>query len=255
MVSDISSVVEAARSDGRAVARDLAARMRLRPMPGDRPALSRFIALALVGQVAVGLLSDSAVLTFDLAWVYAVAAIGLNVIFGLAGLVSIAQASVMALGAYSFTISLSHGLSTMSAVVMSAAIGALLSMGMGLLGSRLKTHYFILASLVFAEIVLLVINNAAGLTGGANGAPMIGDGLATALSTPSTFFRVGFVIVLLVAYCADALRCSRFGLAMSAVTMSEVTGVASGVSPRSCHLVATAVGGLFGSVAGACWPC
>lgn len=99
MVSDISSVVEAARSDGRAVARDLAARMRLRPMPGDRPALSRFIALALVGQVAVGLLSDSAVLTFDLAWVYAVAAIGLNVIFGLAGLVSIAQASVMALGA------------------------------------------------------------------------------------------------------------------------------------------------------------
>lgn len=227
------------------------ARRLIGTMPGERPSLSRFILFAVLVQAIPGVLSSTNVFILDLALAYAVAAIGLNVILGLGGLVSIAQASVMALGAYAFTIALGHHMSTPLCALIAAISGSLLSMAMGLLGSRLKTHYFILASLVFAEVTLLLINNSTGLTGGANGLPVIGDGLATTLSDPSTFLRVGFVVVLLVAYLADALRSSRFGLAMSAVTMNEVTGLASGVSPLSTQVVATTVGGFFGAIAGA----
>lgn len=217
---------------------------------GERPVLLRFLLVALVAQAVPGVAPELTVLVVDLALVYAVAAIGLNVIFGLGGLASIGQASIMAAGAYTFAILLGRGYGVGMAFICAALAGALLSVGMGLLGSRLKTHYFILASLVFAEVVLLVVKNDTGLTGGANGMAVLGGDLGTALMTPSTFFRVGIVAVLVAAYGADALRCSRMGVAMSSLTMSEVTGLASGVRPWTTRLVATAAGGLCGSVAG-----
>jgi ABC-type branched-subunit amino acid transport system permease subunit len=218
-----------------------------------RPRFLRFVALGVVVQAIPGMISDSTLLTVDLACVYAVGAVGLNVIFGLGGLVSIGQAAVMAVGGYALILLFGKTLGLPLALLIACAGGALTSMAMGFVGARVKTHYFVLASLAFAEVIVLVATNATGLTGGSNGTGLLGTPTIAGLQLTTTpgFFHFGSVVVLVVVYLADALRASRAGLGLSALTMNEYLGLSSGVSPHWSRGLATAVGGVFGGLAGA----
>jgi branched-chain amino acid transport system permease protein len=219
----------------------------------SRPRFTRVVVIAAVLQVVPLLVSNTTLLTIDNACIYALAAIGLNIIFGMGGLISIGQAGVMAVGGYAAMIVFNHSLGIGPALLVACCFGGVTSLLMGLVGARVRTHYFILASLAIAEAILLVATNASGLTGGGNGQALAGEGviLGFNLSSIDGFFRVGSVLVLVGVYLADALRSSRLGLGLSALTMNEHMALASGVNPHSARAVATGVGGVFAAVAGA----
>lgn len=218
-----------------------------------RPRFWRFLVLAVILQAVPAIVSASSLLWINLACVYAVAAVGLNVIFGLGGLLSVGQAGVMAVGGYMTILIFGEDVGLVPAVLLACVGGAAASLLIGLVGARVKTHYFVLASLAVAETIVIVINNETELTGGANGmaikAPPVIAGFN--LLDPVHFFHIASVVVLLAAYLADALRASRGGLALSAMTMNEHAAMASGVSPLGVRALATAVGGVLGALGGA----
>ena len=218
-----------------------------------RPRFLRFVVFAVIVQMVPALLPTARLLTVDAAIVYAVAAVGLNVIFGYGGLISVGQAAVMAVGGYALVIIFDHNVGLAPSLLGACAAGAIVSVVMGLVGARIKTHYFILASLAVAEIIVLFITNQTGLTGGAIGKALTGDATVAGfdLRTTTGFFRVASVVVLIVVYLADTLRASREGLALSALTMNEHLALAAGVNPQASRVLATAVGGIFGALGGA----
>lgn len=223
------------------------------PRGSTRPRVWRFAALAVVAQLVPQVITGSNLVTVDLGCAYAVAAIGLNVIFGWGGLISVGQGAVMAVGGYSVVLLFGHSTGLVWSILVACALGGLASFGMGLFAMRVKTHYFILASIAVAEVIVLFATNATGLTGGANGQAVLGSGtvLGQDLTSESGFFHVASIVVLIVAYLADSLRASRAGLGLAGLTMNQYVARASGVSPNASRSVATIVGGIFGGLGGA----
>jgi len=211
------------------------------------------VATAVVTAVASTALSGTNLLTFDLAVVYAIAALGLNVIFGLGGLLSIAQAAIMAVGAYGLMLTLNHQqVGVLPALVLAAFVGAVASGITGVIAMRIRSHYFILASVALAVGVLLVITNERGTTGGSNGLGLAAFPTVLGLSPsdPHDFLLLVVPVAGLVWYLASSLRDSRLGIALHAIRSDDYLALSSGMPINRCRLWATVVGGAFGGLAG-----
>ncbi len=104
-----------------------------------------------------------------LVYIYAIAGIGLMLLVGYTGLVSLGHAAFLAIGAYAHAYLLSKGwplpLSLMTAGLFTAAVGAVV----GLPAMRMTGIYLAIATLAFAIIVEQVIAHWESLTGGYRG--------------------------------------------------------------------------------------
>ncbi len=101
---------------------------------------------------------------------YAIAALGLTVLLGYSGQISLAQAAFFGIGAYMFSIlavrySQPYWLAALAALAVAAAFGFIL----GAISLRLASHYLALVTIGFQIITQLVLNNWHGFTGGADG--------------------------------------------------------------------------------------
>lgn len=217
-----------------------------------RPRPTYFLLVLVICQLASLVLPAGTTLVLDLAVVYAVGAVGLNIIFGYSGLVSIAQGALMAVGGYATAILSSKDVGLGVALIIAAAGGGLVSLAIGLVGTRVRSHYFILASLAIAELVSLIAINETGLTGGSNGIALGGDGhiFGIQVASATSFFRLAVCFLAVIAYFADALYASRGGLAMVALAGNEFAALASGVNARRHFAIANLAGGVLGGVAG-----
>ena len=218
-----------------------------------RPLALRLLALLLMAQaipVAVG--TGTSLLNINLGCTYALAALGLSIIFGLGGYISIAQAAVMAGGGYTFILLFGSHIGLPLALILATLAGGIVSTATGIVGTRVKTHYFILISLAMAEIIELVLTNAVGVTGGSNGMALGGTPslFGFELTNATVYFRLVSVLVAVVWYLTDSLRASRFGLALRAQLVDEYLALAAGIATERYRVAATAVGGLFGGLAG-----
>ena len=201
--------------------------------------------------LAASQLGSYPVYLMSLAMINIIAAVGLNIVTGNSGQISLCHSSFMAIGAY--------GSALMTAKLgipfwLSIPLGALLAAGVGaLLGapaSRLRGIYLALATLGFLQIVQVAIEELADLTGGVRG-----------LTIPKAEWfgvRVSeyarFVIVL--ACCAFAiwtarnLLASRVGRELNAVRLSPHATQALGVSVNRVRLAAFALSAAYAGVAG-----
>jgi branched-chain amino acid transport system permease protein len=106
------------------------------------------------------------------AGIYALLAAGYQAIFGAAGALSLAQGAFFGLGAYvTGILGARYGLDGAATLVLSAAVPAALAAAVAAPVLRLESHYFALATLGIAQLLLLAAVNAEALTGGANGLP------------------------------------------------------------------------------------
>jgi branched-chain amino acid transport system permease protein len=106
----------------------------------------------------------------SLVWVSAFAAIGLNILMGKAGQVSLGHAGFFGIGAYAVAIGPAHlGLPSLAALVIGAGVSALLAYLVGRPILRLRGHYLAIATLGFGILVALVITTESRWTGGPDG--------------------------------------------------------------------------------------
>jgi branched-chain amino acid transport system permease protein len=206
-------------------------------------ALSLAAAAATMGSYPVYLLS--------LAMINVIAAIGLNLLTGNSGQISLCHSSFMAIGAYASTLlTVKYALPFWAAVPLGALLAAAMGALLGAPASRLRGIYLALATLGFLQIVQIVIEEFADVTGGVRGltVPKAAIG-GLRVSEYARFLIVlgccGFAI-----WTARNLLASRVGRELNAVRLSPHAAQALGVSVHRVRLAAFALAAAYAGVAG-----
>ncbi|MFA4914835.1 MAG: branched-chain amino acid ABC transporter ATP-binding protein/permease [Burkholderiaceae bacterium] len=189
---------------------------------------------------------------FMLFMIYAILTIGLHVLVGLTGLLSLGQAGIFALGAYVAAILATRYGWTMvpaslAAMVVGSAFGALLAYP----SVRVRGVYLAVVTIAFGLIVENVVIEWQSLTGGTTG--------ISSIPKPDLFgFELGgyqyyaVIAVLLFATVVFAhhLKHSRVGRAMLAVAQSETAARGVGLNPTAVRTLAFVISAALASLAG-----
>ncbi|MCH4160711.1 branched-chain amino acid ABC transporter permease [Bifidobacterium sp.] len=102
---------------------------------------------------------------------YVLAAIGLNVHFGMTGLMNMGQAGFMLLGAYGFAITQSMGWNLFASLLAALALAAIYAVLLGIPTLKLGPDYLAMVTLASAEIIRIVARSTSmtSITGGSGG--------------------------------------------------------------------------------------
>lgn len=183
-----------------------------------------------------------------------VVVLGLALLFGFGGQISLGQAAFFGIGAYTTGVLVaSHGWPWLggvgAAVAVSAAAGALLALPVG----RLKGHYLAMATLGFGEIAAIAFTELKGVTGGTDGLsgipfPQIGS---VVLRTPAANYVLVWGVAIVAYVLAANVVALRPGRALRALHGSELGAQASGVDVARTKVVAFAVSAGLAGLGGA----
>ncbi|MEZ5823893.1 MAG: branched-chain amino acid ABC transporter permease [Geminicoccaceae bacterium] len=187
--------------------------------------------------------------------IYALLALGLNVAWGLTGMVNLGLAGFFALGAYASAIATTSG---GLPVVLGVLLGFLFAGAFGLLLAavtlRLRGDYLAIITLGFAESVRLFAANEIWLTNGADGIsniPMPGRGLVTPMQFNIGFALLALLVTLAVLVFLHRLASSPMGRALRAIRDDDVVAGVAGKPVRRMRLQAFALSAALLGLAGA----
>ncbi|MGF7237880.1 MAG: branched-chain amino acid ABC transporter permease [Frankia sp.] len=198
--------------------------------------------------------------------IYALLALGLNVVVGYAGLLDLGYIAFFAIGAYvTGYFTTKTGMPWHSPVVfnpffvlpIALLIAALAGVILGGPTLRLRGDYLAIVTLGFGEIVQLLANNAQGITNGPRGVfgvpnPSINVGpvhYAWSLDPkPYYYLLLGFIVIVIFAF--GRIERSRIGRAWAAIREDEIAAEASGVPTLRLKLLAFAIGASVSGFAG-----
>lgn len=173
-----------------------------------------------------------------------VLALGLNVIVGLTGQLSLGHAAFMSIGAFaSAMITIKTGLPFSLNLVLTGAVTALVAAIIGFPILRLTGDYLAICTLGFAEIVKVFFlnfeptNKALGLT-----VPLA----KTMIPMPIYVFLVAVLSIVLVTF----VQTSRFGRALKAIREDEIAAEAMGINLTRYKIQAFALGSFMAGVGG-----
>jgi len=182
-----------------------------------------------------------------------IGAIGLNILVGYTGQVSLGQGAFMAVGAYAsalFTVRLGlpWGVSIVAACLLTAAVGTFF----GLPSLRLKGLYLAIATLAAQEIVEWVVTHWTALTGGTEALVVPAPRLAgVRLNGDFAFYWIATLLAAGTALFTANLFRSRQGRAFVAVRDQDVAASVIGVNVFRTKLLAFAASSFFVGLAGA----
>ena len=209
------------------------------------------IAAAVVTLALPAFLDGKQLGIYVLAGLAAMVTVGLSLLMGQAGQISLGQASFYAIGAYTAGLLSVHGtppvLGLLAAPVVAAAFAAVV--GVGVL--RLRGHYLAFATLAMQLILLSVLSQStwAGGAIGLQGIPRLSVG-GFELEEDIQYAYLtwaGLALVLLVAH--NLVR-SRPGRGLRALATSEVAAAASGVPVGRYRLAVFTLSAAFAGLAG-----
>ena len=187
-----------------------------------------------------------------LVFIFAIAALGLNLLMGFAGQVSLGHAGFMGVGAYAVAIGPSQlGIAPLVSFVLGAAFSAVLAFVVGRPILRLRGHYLAVATLGFGVLLTIVFTNEAKWTGGPDG--MAVQQLAVinwTLRRVSTWYWVLAVSFLVSAVIALNLIDSPTGRALRAIHDSEIASRVLGIDVARQKLTVFVISAVYASVAG-----
>ncbi len=181
-----------------------------------------------------------------------IAAVGLNILTGYTGLVSLGHAAFMAIGAYtSALLTVKLGLAFWLALPASGVLAALIGFVVGLPSLRLTGIYLALATMAFGFITDEVILQWQSLTGGADGfsagAPTI---LGLTFDSYKTYFLITFTSLAILLFAAKNLLRGGFGRTLMAIRDSETAAETMGINLGRSKALAFTFSALYAGLAG-----
>jgi branched-chain amino acid transport system permease protein len=181
----------------------------------------------------------------------AMAVVGLSLLMGLAGQVSLGQASFYAIGAYTAGLLALHGVPTLVGLVLAPVAAALAGVVVGVPILRLRGHQLAFATLALQLILLSVLGDGdwAGGAIGLQGVPYLSIG-GLELDRDLDYLLLVLAGVVLVALVARNLVRSRVGRGLRALATAETAAEASGVPVGAYRLLVFAVSAAFAGLAG-----
>ena len=214
--------------------------------------LAPLLLLLIAGFVLPHLLRQYFLFLGNILMMYAVLALGLDILLGWAGQFAFAHIAFFGIGTYATALLHARlGVPFVIAMPLAALLAGLIGLLIGFPATRLRTVYLALATFAFAEGAQWVFNAWDKVTGGADGlrisAPTV-FGYAT--GTDPTAFPVMAAILALMIAATMYLTTSRLGRAMCAVRESEHVAAASGIDVRGTKIWAFAISAVYAGVAG-----
>jgi branched-chain amino acid transport system permease protein len=188
----------------------------------------------------------------SLALINVIIAVGLNLLTGNAGQISMCQSSFMAIGAYATTyLSTKIGVSYWLAMPTGGVIAGVLGLALGFPALRFRGFYLAVVTLGFLEITQILVEQLPAITGGVRGisAPrphFFGVKLANDLA----FYYVVLAITLLGIWCAVSLLRSPTGRALNAIRSSEAAAQTLGVPLARTKLLAFVIAAFYAGIGG-----
>ncbi|EFG9941222.1 branched-chain amino acid ABC transporter permease [Escherichia coli] len=194
----------------------------------------------------------------SLIFVNSIAVIGVVILTGYAGQVSLGQAGFAGIGGYACALAPVHlGVPPVLAVVLGAAISGLLAFLVGRPVLRLKGYYLGVATLGLGILVSMVLNNERALTRGPDGIEVaelglreLLRGLGLNLSNGQFWYFFCGICMIAGAWLALNIRNSPSGRALRALHDSEVAAGTVGVDVARIKLQAFVISAVYASVSG-----
>lgn len=172
--------------------------------------------------------------------------LSLVILLGYTGQLSLGQAGLVAVGAYTYGIlCVNYGLSPWLGLVAAPLAAGLVGVVVGFPSFKLKGPFLVVNTLAFSEIVRILILNNEKVTGGPFGLNRI-PAIATGL--PLYYFML--VVAFLAAVATLRLSRSHIGLALKAIREDEVAAEAMGVHVRNYKLLAFVISAVLAGVSG-----
>jgi branched-chain amino acid transport system permease protein len=224
------------------------------------------IIAAILPLVTGATLGNGWVRVLDFVLLYAMLALGLNIVVGYAGLLDLGYIAFYAIGAYVYALLASPHFGLHWSPFIILPIGAIVAGFFGvMLGAptlRLRGDYLAIVTLGFGEIVRLFMNNLdrpVNLTNGPQGINLIDPIISLqqplqlfGLRITAVYFYYYLFLMLAgtVVFVSIRLQDSRVGRAWMAIREDEMAAKACGINTRNIKLLAFAMGASFGGVAG-----
>lgn len=208
-------------------------------------ALVLFVIIPFTGSEHILSIMNSAIIIM-------ITVMGLNILTGYTGQISLGQSAFMAVGAYTTAIfavkyNLPFWITLPSAGLMSGAMGLIF----GLPALRIKGFYLAMATLAVQFIVVYIIYIIPELTGGSEGmsvpSPRLGS---VSLHSPKTFYYLCTLITVLMTFLSVNLGRTKTGRSFIAIRDNDLAAEVMGVSLFSNRLLAFFICSFYAGVSG-----
>lgn len=215
-----------------------------------RPAL---VVLLLALAIAAPIGQGNYIIYILTSWlIFSIAAMGLNLTLGYAGQISLAQASFMAIGAYTTALLTLAGWHWVIAMPLGLIACFFVGLALGYPALRVKGHFLAFVTLAFNTLVFLVLRNEDWLTGGVYG--LVGmprpDFGAFSTMTQLHFYYFALAVTVMAALTMWGIVRSPWGRAFKALRENPIRAESLGVDTRRITLLAFAIGSTYGGLAG-----
>ena len=219
----------------------------------------------------------------DMALLYVLLALGLNIVVGYAGLLDLGYVAFFAVGAYMYGLMASPHLTSTFAYMaamfpdgMHSPLWVVIPLGAGIAGLfgvllgaptlKLRGDYLAIVTLGFGEIIRVFLNNLdhpVNITNGPKGLNQIesikffgldlGDPVRIfgyEVASVSLYYYLFLALVLFSVLISHRLQLSRIGRAWMVIREDEIAAKAMGINTRNLKLLAFGMGATFGGVSG-----
>ncbi|MBX3535646.1 MAG: branched-chain amino acid ABC transporter permease [Xanthobacteraceae bacterium] len=188
-----------------------------------------------------------------LTFIFALAVLGLNLVMGYAGQVSLGHGGFFGIGAYAVAVGPTHfGIPVWAALPLGALLAGLLAFLVGRPILKLKGHYLAVATLGMGILIAMVFTNEAQYTGGPDGMSVPRLVLfGWSARGPITWYWISGISLVVAAWLAMNLIDSPTGRAFRAIHDSEPASGVLGVNVARYKLIAFVLSAVFAAVAGA----
>ena len=184
---------------------------------------------------------------------YAIAVVGLVMVLGYCGQISIAQAAFFGIGAYGVALgTVDYGMNFFVAMLIAVAFAGMCGLILGLGSLRLGGHYLAMISISFQQILTLVLTNWIPFTHGPDGVRNIPRPrfFGISLEGGNAFLGLCLVVMVGVALFAWRLKATKLGRAMQAVRDNDLAAATSGIDVFGTKVIAFGISAVLGAIGG-----
>lgn len=198
------------------------------------------------------LFASSYVLTFLIyTGIGIIAALGLNLLTGYCGQISIGHAAFMAVGAFTCGHLLENNVPFLAAVLIASIVTAGVGLVFGLPSLRIKGFYLALSTLAAQFILIWLITHFYGGDIGVH-MPVVTIGGIT-FGDSSSYWYIVLVTLLAATFVAKSIARTKMGRAFIAIRDNDIAAEAMGINIFGYKLLAFSIACFYAGVAGSLW--
>ncbi len=220
---------------------------------GKKNILSLLILAGVILALPLGLGNSYYLNVLVFVGIYSLITIGLSLLMGYTGQISLGHAAFFGLGAYtSGVLSTKFGVSPWLALLAAIFVTGGIAFLIAAPALKLKGHYLAMATLAFGYIVFIVFNQASSLTGGPSGFGQIprfrlGNFL---LRSDVHYYYLVWTLVIVVLWVSLNIIHSRVGRALRSIHEGELTANIMGVNTAKYKIQVFVLSAVYASLAG-----